>query len=443
MTNNEVKEQSTLFGISLDLLCDKTQSLYRLADTIDWKAFEESFGPSYCEDNGRPAKAIRLMVGLHYLKYIFNESDELIVEKWVQNPYWQYFCGEKEFQHEFPIDPTSMGKWRKRIKENGLEKLLKETIKAGLKIGAVKFHQLKKVIVDTTVQEKAIAFPTDSKLYHKMREKLVKKAKELEIELRQTYTRKSKNALFMQGRYRHAKQMKRANRAVRKLKTYFGRVLRDLDRKATAQKDREKITDLLELAYRLYNQKRNDKNKLYSLHAREVECISKGKAHKRYEFGCKASYVTSNKGNFIIGAKAFHKNPYDGHTLEPALKQASRLIEGLGKIKSAFVDKGYKGASVDGIDIIGANRRKISASLKKWLKRRAAIEPIIGHMKNDGGSSKNHLHGIDGDKAQAILLACGYNMRKCLRVFSFFKYFQRDLSIPQTFGLLRSSLAWI
>jgi IS5 family transposase len=362
MTNNEVKEQSTLFGISLDLLCDKRQSLYRLADTIDWDVFEEHFGPSYCEENGRPAKPIRLMVGLHYLKFTFNESDELIVEKWVQNPYWQYFCGEKEFQHEFPIDPTSMGKWRKRIKENGLEKLLKETIRAGLKIGAVKPHQFKKVIVDTTVQEKAIAFPTDSKLYHRMREKLVKKAKELGIELRQTYTRKSKKALFKQGRYRHAKQMKRANREVRKLKTYFGRVLRDIERKTKDQGEKEKVSDLLNLAYRLYYQKRNDKNKLYSLHAPEVECISKGKAHKRYEFGCKASYVTSNKGNFIIGAKAFHNNPYDGHTLDPALKQASKLIEGLGRIKSAFVDKGYKGASVDGIEIIGANRRKISNS---------------------------------------------------------------------------------
>ena len=362
------------------------------------------------------------MVGLHYLKAMYTESDEELVEKWIENPYWQYFCGETEFQHEFPIEPTSMGKWRKRVQSAGLEKMLSQTIATGLDAGILKREHLKRVNADTTVQEKAIAFPTDGRLYHRMREKLVGEAKEIGIELRQTYTFKSKRALIMQGRYRHARQSRRANKELRKLKTYFGRVLRDLDRKTRSTERSERLKSLLDLGYRLFRQKRGDSNKIYSLHAPEVECIAKGKAHKKYEFGCKVSFVTSSKGNFVLGAQALHGNPYDGHTLAGAIEQAEQLIPGaIKKIEAAFVDQGYRGISCAGIEVhvVKSGLKRIKPTLRSWMKRRSAIEPLIGHMKNDGGSKRNHLLGQEGDRINALLMACGFNLRKCLRAVSF------------------------
>lgn len=425
MTPTNKDPQATLFGIPLERICSPKIALVRLAKQIDWAAFDAAFGPLYCQDNGRPAKSTRLMVGLHYLKAMYAESDEELIEKWVENPYWQYFCGETEFQDEFPMDPTTLGKWRKRVQAAGLEKLLSETIATGFSAGILKREHLKRVNVDTTVQEKAIAFPTDARLYHRMREKLVNEAKSIGVELRQTYTFKSKRALIMQGRYRHARQAKRANKEVRQLKTYFGRVLRDLDRKTRNTERSERLRSLLDLGYRLFRQKREDTNKIYSLHAPEVECIAKGKAHKKYEFGCKVSFVTSSKGNFILGAQALHGNPYDGHTLSGAIEQAERLIPGdKKKIEAAFVDQGYQGSACNGVEIHIVKRglKRMKASLRRWLKRRSAIEPLIGHMKNDGGSRRNHLLGQEGDRLNALLMACGFNLRKCLRAVSFYLF---------------------
>lgn len=306
------------FSMRLEHLCDHSNELYVLANKIDWTIFENSFGSMYCEDNGRPAAAIRLMVGLHILKAIFNESDEGVVLKWMQNPYWQYFCGTDEFQHELPIDYTLMGKWRKRVKKDGFEKILEASIDAAIETATIEKSDLKVVNVDTTVLEKAITFPTDAKLYHKMRVKLVAEARRLNLPLRQTYLRTGKVQLIMVGRYAHARQMKRSNKALRKVKTMFGRVLRDAERKATLMNIHdEKLNELLLLGHRLFKQKRDDKNKIYSLHAPEVECIAKGKSHKKYEFGCKVSFVTSSKGNFFLGAQALHGNPFDGHTRQP------------------------------------------------------------------------------------------------------------------------------
>jgi transposase, IS5 family len=424
MKSQEKDPQSSLFSTPLERLCDKNQPIYKLANVIDWEVFERAFGPYYCEDNGRPAKPVRLMVGLHYLKAIFGESDESVVEKWVQNPYWQYFCGETEFCHELPIDPTVMNKWRKRVSVAGFETLLNQSIEAALELGVLKQEHLRRVNVDTTVQEKAITFPTDAKLYHRMREKLVKQAKLHGVELRQTYTRKSKWALIMQSRYRHARQCKRANAELRKVKTYFGRVLRDLDRKTKDIKRSDKLTELLELAHRLFKQKREDKNKIYSLHAPEVECIAKGKAHKKYEFGCKVSVVTSSQGNFVLGAKAMHGNPYDGHTLKDALDQSKRMMADQSQsIEEAFVDLGYRGSSHEQIKVHVVKRglKRLTPALRRWFKRRAAIEPIIGHMKNDNGGvgSRNYLLGKTGDEINAIMIGFGFNMRKCLRELSF------------------------
>jgi IS5 family transposase len=419
--------QGKLFGILLERLCNQRHPLYRLANSIDWGAFDEEFGSLYSEGMGRPAKPTRLMVGLHYLKHTFDLSDEEVVAQWVENPYWQYFCGCDHFEYEFPIDPSLMTKWRNRIKSKGLEKLLAETIKTGLKTNVLKKKSLRKINVDTTVQEKAISFPTDAKLYHRMRERLVDMAHEAGVELRQSYRRKSKQALLMQSRYAHARQMKRAKREVRRLKTWLGRVVRDIERKISGNGElQERFNDALIMANRLYVQKRNDKGKLYSLHAPEVECISKGKAHKKYEFGCKVGVATTSRDNFVIGAMAFHGNPYDGHTLGETILQAERL--GGFTAKEVYVDKGYRGHGYEGDAMVHVARRgmrKLKYSLRKWLKRRSAIEPVIGHMKNDGRLGRNYLHGKEGDKMNAILCGAGHNMRKLLAAFLFFLFGRR------------------
>jgi len=416
--------QEELYQIRLDRICDENHSLCKLARMFQWSEFDEAFGVLYSEGQGRPGKRTRLMVGLHYLKHAFDLSDEEVVLQWVENPYWQYFCGGEYFEYVPPIDPSSMTKWRNRLKSKGMEKLLGETIKTGLRAKVVKRTSLNRVNVDTTVQEKAVTFPTDAKLYYRMLIKLVKTAKSGGLELRQSYTRSAKRSLIMQGRYIHARQMKRARKEIKKLKIYLGRVTRDLRRKMAGDETDEKLfAPLLEMAERLFLQKRDDKNKLYSLHAPEVECIAKGKAHKKYEFGCKVSVATTSKDNFVLGVQAFHGNPYDGHTLKSAVSQAERLAEF--SAKELFVDLGYRKHDYEGKALVHMPKRgmsKIKGSLRKWLKRRSAIEPVIGHMKNDGRLGRNYLLGVEGDKINAILCGAGHNIRKLLAWLLFFLF---------------------
>lgn len=312
-------DKGDLFRSRLDQLLNRRHPLFRLADSIDWTVFEKEFGPLYVEKMGRPGLPIRLLVGLHYLKHAYNVSDETVVDQFVENGYWQYFCGFEYFQHEFPLNPTSLVKWRKRIGPKGMEKLLQVTIETAQRTEYVTEKHLERVNVDTTVQEKAIAFPTDARLYHKARRILVRLAKRTGIDLRQSYERLGKRALIMQGRYSHARQAKRA----RRLWLYLGRVIRDIERKCPAPEGA--LATMLERAKRIFNQKRNDTDKLYSMEAPEVECIAKGKAHKKYEFGCKVSLVSTSKDNWIVGIQALHGNPYDGHTLKDALAQAEQL----------------------------------------------------------------------------------------------------------------------
>lgn len=424
--------QRSIFHVSLSHVCDSQNPLFILADQIDWQTLDETFGGLYCEDFGRPAKAVRLMVGLHYLKAMYGESDETVVIKWVENPYWQYFCGETEFQHEFPINPTSMTKWRKRAEKNGLGELLKETIATGLKVKAVGKKDFTRVNADTTVMEKAIAFPTDARLMYKMLLRLLKLAREKKVELRQSYSRKAKKSFIMQHRYRHARQSKRANRELRKLRTYLGRVMRDMARKVV---DDLEIKNQLELAERLLLQQREDKNKIYSLHAPEVECIAKGKAHKKYEFGVKLGLIATSKKPFILASEALPGNPYDGHRLKELLNEAGKNIGEKNKILKVFTDQGYRGHNNTNenieVHIVKRGMKKLKASLRYWLKRRSAIEPVIGHMKNDNGTKRNHLKGQEGDAMNAILIACGYNLRRCLAALIFlFKTFAQFLRQP-------------
>jgi IS5 family transposase len=339
------------------------------------------------------------------------------LDRFIENPYWQYFCGFNYFQHNLPIDSSSLTRFRKRIGVSGSETLFKELLNTAKRSGHLSRRDLDKVNVDTTVQEKAIAFPTDARLYFKMREHLVCAAQSRGIHLRQSYKRVAKKALARQGRYSHARQMKRSKKMTKKLKTILGCVYRDILRKVD-NPDTE-LQELLSLADRLLSQQKHDKNKLYSIHEPDVECISKGKIHKRYEFGNKVGFVTTSRGNWIVGVKSFHGNPYDGHTLSESLDQVKQLTGW--RPKEAYTDLGYRGHGYKGetkVNIVNYRTMKtLTRSVRKWFKRRNAIEPIIGHVKSDNRMSKNFLKGTDGDHINAFLSGCGFTMRKLIAVF--------------------------
>ena len=411
------KKNLEIFKVLLEEIINKNHPLVKLSESINWKVLEEKLSEKYSEKMGAPGKQIRLMVGLQYLKYMYNESDEMIVQKFVENPYYQYFCGNEYFEHSLPIDSSSMTNFRKRMGKENIEELLKETVNSARSSDQLKEKDFEQLNVDTTVQEKAISFPTDSKLYYKMLKELVEQAKKRGIVLRQSYKFVSKQALTKQAGYSHAKQMKRARKMTKRLKTYLGRVYRDIEKK-TVQRD-EELTNVLAQAERLLNQSRDSKNKLYSIHAPEVECISKGKAHKRYEFGCKVSMVTTSKNNWVVAIRAVHGNPYDGHTLKSSIEQSENITNW--KAKNVNVDLGYRGHDYQGqAEVHIVNRltmKKQKKNLIKWLKRRSAIEPIFGHLKSDNRLERNLLKGKDGDHINAVMAACGFNLRKLYAVF--------------------------
>lgn len=406
--------QHDLFRERLENILNKRHELYRLAGLVNWEFFEQKFGALYSEA-GRPGAPIRLLVGLTYLQHAFDLSDEQVVAQWVENPYWQYFCGETFFQHELPIDPSSLTRWRKRIGENGSELILQETIQVGLKTETVKEQSLKRITVDTTVQPKAVAFPTDARLYNRARELLVKLAEDHGINLRQSYKRLGPRALKKAGRYVHARQMKRAKREIKRLKVFLGRVCRDVERKIESEPVlREIFAALLSRVQRLLAQERTDKRKLYSIHAPEVECIAKGKAHKKYEFGVKVSVAVTNRDNFVVGMQALAGSPFDGHTLGKAIDQVTRLTGTAPE--RCYVDKGYRGHKLQEPEVfLAGQRRGVTPTIKRELKRRNAIEPVIGHMKDDGKLGRNFLKGALGDKINALLCGAGHNIRLILR----------------------------
>jgi IS5 family transposase len=406
--------QMDLFKIELSRIVDKKHPLGKLSGQMNWQAFDERF-EAYFSEEGRPAIATRLMVSLHYLKYTYNLSDEEVVRRWVENPYWQYFSGRQHFEYGAPIDPSSMTRWRKRIGTEGAEALLKQTITTGIEQGQIKRSHCERVNVDTTVQTKDIRFPTDARLYNRMREKLVKSAQREGLELRQSYVRIGKRSLQRQQNYAHARQMKRAKRETRRLKTMLGRVIRDIERKMT--ESHEELQTQLVLGKQLMEQERNSKDKIYSIHEPQVQCIAKGKVHQRYEFGCKVGFVVSAKGNWVLGAQAFEDNPYDGHTLGENIEQAEKLTDI--SITQATVDQGYRGHGVEDKKVLIVPRRKNKASktIRRWWRRRNAIEPIIGHQKSEHRLHRNHLAGELGDSMNVLLSACGFNIKKLLRAF--------------------------
>ena len=415
--------EGDLFRSRLDQIIDMKHALVKLAQAIDWRFLEGRFGEVYTDKPGHPPLPTRLMAGLAIIKHMHNLSDEVLCERWVENPYYQYFCGEEFFQHQLVFDRSSLTRWRQRMGEERLQALLQESLAVATRTEAMKPTDLSRVIIDTTVQPKAVMFPTDAKLIHRALERVVRLAKKLGVDLRQSYRRVAKLALIRYQRYAHAKQFKRANRSLRKLKTYLGRTMRVIGRKIAGDDElHEAFVRPLYLAERLLAQNRHQRGrKVYSLHAPEVECIGKGKAHKPYEFGVKVSVATtlrhSRGGQFVAHVAALPGNPYDGHTLATVIPAAQELIGNT--IERIITDAGYRGHNAPPeyqFKVYTAGqKRRVTPQIKRDFKRRAAVEPVIGHLKEDHRMGRNHLAHSSGDAINAVLAAVGYNFHLLLR----------------------------
>lgn len=389
--------------------------LLQLAKKIPWDSLALDFTPLY-STNGRPAKRIRLMVGLCILKHLENTSDEGVVQSWVQNPYYQLFCGEIEFQWRLPCDPTDLIYFRKRIGEKGFEKILASSIVIH---GDNALE--KEVCIDTTVQEKNITFPTDAKLYRKIIARCLKIARSNNIKLRRTYAKEIK-ALKLVCRFAgHPRNRAKARKAVKRLQTIAGRLVRELQRELPVASF-EEYADDFNLFMKGLHQKRGGKNKLYSLHEPHVYCMSKGKEHKRYEFGTKVSITTTRDSKIIIGAMAFDSNKFDGHTLPEVLLQTKRIIDHVPEV--ALCDRGYKGKSkINDTRIIRPSTSIKGAGsqykerMRQRFRKRAGIEPIIGHLKSDHRLSRSYLKGFKGDQINILMAAAAFNFKKWMRLF--------------------------
>ncbi len=395
--------------------------LVRLAGAIDWRFLDKRFAGVCTAGAGQPPLPTRLVAGLLILKHMHDLSDEVLCARWLENPYYQFFCGELSFCHQLPFDRSSLTHWRQRLGEEHLVALLQESLSVAHKTGALATRDLERVVVDTTVQPKAIAHPTDARLCHRALEKLVDLAQRNDVKLRQSYRRVAKRAAIMVGRYIHAHQFKRARRALKFLRIRLGRVIRDIRRKITGNEAlQERFAILLALAHRVrFQDHRQRGHKVYALHAPEVECIGKGKARAPYEFGCKVSIATPatkpKGGQFVLHAKALHGNPFDGHTLGPVIADLEKLT-GV-ETRRIHVDKGYRGHNHKEkfrVWITGQVRR-VTRPIRREMKRRAAVEPVIGHTKAEHRMGRNYLKGRDGDRSNAVLAAAGYNFSLLLR----------------------------
>jgi IS5 family transposase len=412
-------DHDDLFRARLDQIINMKHELVALADKIDWAWLDAQIA-GYFSDEGRPAEPVRFMIGMLILKHTYTLSDEQVWDRWVHDPYFQYFTGAEFFQHELPHERSGMSHWRKRVGDC-LDILLQESLRIAHDTGALKKRDLARVTVDTTVQPKNVAFPTDAGLLETAIQQLGKLAQEHGVELRQSYTRVAKNAAMMAGRYAHAKQFKRMNGRIRFLRTRLGRIIRDIGRKIEHdQALREIFAAPLSKAAQIRGQKQRQRGwKLYSWHAPETECIGKGKARMPYEFGVKVSLTTTNKrckgGQFILHAKALPGNPYDGHTLKEVIAETEALT-GRG-IERIYVDKGYVGHDTPNPNRVyrSGQKRGVHGQIKKELRRRSAIEAVIGHCKTDGHLGRNFLKGRLGDQINAVMSAVGYNFRLILK----------------------------
>ena len=438
------------FRARIDQMIDLSHPLAVLAQRMPWGELEKTlapvfahrdrqgrvtqqpglFGPSLevagagVSNAGRPRLPIRLMVSLLYLKHAFNLSDEALVERWSENVLWQYFSGREYYEHRRPCDATQIGRFRKALGEAGAEELLKTTIEAAVAMKAIRPAEFERVIVDSTVQPKAIAYPVDARLLEIARHQVVKAAKAAGIALKQTFAREGGQLRRKAGGYAHARQFKRMRKVLRRQRTVLGRLIREGQRKLPgvgeiSEKLLHKLETVLERAGILHRQKPKGKNKLYAMHAPEVECISKGKARQRYEFGVKTSIVCTHRQGLVVGARTFAGNPYDGHVLNAQLEQTGILLQDVGRRpREVIVDLGYRGVDQDNPDVKILHRGRSNSMTKrqrKWVRRRQAIEPLIGHLKADHRLDRCWLKGAEGDALHAVLCAAGYNLRWLLR----------------------------
>ncbi len=426
--------QLEMFKTPLKHFIREEHKLVLLTKRINWEQLEFQLSKFYCLENGRPGIPIRTIAGMLLLRRMFNESDESVLERWVENPYWQYFCGEVYFRYDPPFDRTELIKFRKRIGEEGAEILLKMSID----LFPRKEAQEKEVLIDTTVQEKNITYPTDVKLQKKIIEKCRKIAKEEGVKLRQTYEKELKQLMIDQRFHSHPKRKKKAKAAARRIKVIAGKIYRDLNRKIA---DERKIyyTRLFKVFDAVLVQQKDGKDKIYSIHQPHVKCIAKGKEAKKYEFGNKSSIVKTKKSGIIVGALAFIENIYDGDTLSPQLQQVGRLT---GKMpKYGIVDRGYRGRKIiEGVKILTPGKLIASASkyliqkTRKQFRARAGIEPIIGHIKRDHRMWRNFLLDEEGDKFNTILAATGFNLRKMLQ--------RLEAGAKEIFAILFDWMCW-
>jgi IS5 family transposase len=416
--------QGDLLRSRLDQIIDLNHPLVALAGKVDWAFLERTFGEAYTDGPGQPPLPTRLMAGLTILKYTHDLSDEVLCERWVENPYYQFLCGEEFFQHKLVLDRSSLTRWRQRMGEEKIKALLQESLSIAVKTEAIKPSELSEVIIDTTVEPKNVMFPTDARLLNRAREILVRLARKHGVPLRQSYARVGKFALIRHQRYAHAKQFKRANRALKTLRTYLGRVIRDIGRKIEHDGWLKEMVfkSILLRARRVRDQQQRQRGpKVYSLHAPEVECIGKGKAHRPYEFGVKVSVATTHRhargGQFVIHAKALPGNPYDGHTLATVIPDMEALVGNT--LKRAFVDKGYRGHNAPPDYkfrvFIAGQKRRVTPKIKREMRRRSAVEPVIGHLKSEHRMGRNYLWHRQGDAINAVLAAVGYNFRLLIR----------------------------
>ena len=402
----------SLFSSLSDML-NQSHPLYKLADKIDWEKFDTAFLPLYCQNNGRPSKPIRLMCGLLILKHLRNLSDESVVEQWSESAYYQYFCGMQEFTPGAPCASSELVHFRHRIGEKGIELIFQESIRVNNEDDDEDHHDT--AFIDSTVQEKNITFPTDAKLHKKIVGKVLDLVHKLNLPLRQSYTFVLKG-IYRDQRFRHhPKNRKKALKADKKLRTIAGRLVRELKRNLG---DNSVYAEIIQRFQGVLSQRRNSRKKIYSIHEPEVQCISKGKGHKKYEFGNKVSIIRSATG-IILGAKSF-RNEYDGHTIEASLEQVEYLTQR--KIKILAGDRGYRGKKeVNGTQVLIPDNPKQSDSRHhrskkhKLFCKRAGIEPTIGHLKSDHRLGRNFYKGLAGDAINILLAAAAYNFKRAMK----------------------------
>ncbi len=415
LKQQEKSAQISMFDLFSQL--DHKHKLIALADALDWQYLEDNLSQYYCQDNGAPAKPIRLMSGLLMLKQLYDLSDEIVVDQWLMNPYFQYFCGMEEFSHVRPCHPSELTKFRKRIGEDGVNAIFFISVK----LHDVKDVEETTVIVDSTVQEKAITYPTDSKQAIRIINRLNKLAKEHNVKQRRTYVKEVKNLRHACRNFSHPRRRKNAKKALKRLRTIAHKLIRELNRKLPENVINQQSANF-ELYEKVLNQQPKDKNKIYSLHEPNVYCVGKGKDHKPYEYGAKASIVTTLKSSIIVGFASHEKHEHDSKCLKPALEHA--MSNRTKPIKTAVLDRGYKGCKnkVEVECIIPSPPLKRDNDYQRQRKRvlcrkRSAVEPVIGHLKNDYRLSKNRLKGKLGDVINLAMACTAWNLKKWLNAF--------------------------